>query len=114
MCVIRTRPYNTKVVVLVVVSEKPHLWYRGIWLRSNVSRGVYVSALTGRPGWKSRPPPPKCKMTSVNIIRQEELIAQKKKEIEAKMAEQAKKSLLTPAKPIPLRYESSNHNNSYL
>ncbi|XP_067109948.1 SURP and G-patch domain-containing protein 1 isoform X1 [Osmerus mordax] len=60
------------------------------------------SSDTGRPGWKSRPPPPKCKMTSVNIIRQEELIAQKKREIEAKMAEQAKKSLQTPAKPIPL------------
>uniref|UniRef100_A0A8C8FDR2 SURP and G-patch domain-containing protein 1 n=1 Tax=Oncorhynchus tshawytscha TaxID=74940 RepID=A0A8C8FDR2_ONCTS len=45
---------------------------------------------------------------SVNILRQEELIAQKKREIEAKMAEQAKKkSLQTPNKPLPPRYSIS-------
>lgn len=45
---------------------------------------------------------------SVNILRQEELIAQKKREIEAKMAEQAKKkSLQTPNKPLPPRYSRS-------
>lgn len=39
---------------------------------------------------------------SANIRRQEELIAQKKREIEAKMAEQAKKkNLSAPAKPPP-------------
>lgn len=44
--------------------------------------------------WKSK--------MSANIRRQEELIAQKKREIEAKMAEQAKKkNLSTPAKPLP-------------
>ncbi|KAJ8387788.1 hypothetical protein AAFF_G00150890 [Aldrovandia affinis] len=53
----------------------------------------------GRAGWKFRPVQ-KNKM-SVNILRQEELIAQKKREIEAKMAEQAKSSLQAPSKPIP-------------
>ncbi|KPP63076.1 SURP and G-patch domain-containing protein 1-like [Scleropages formosus] len=38
---------------------------------------------------------------SMNILRQEELIAQKKREIEAKMAEQAKNSQQTPNKPAP-------------
>lgn len=32
-------------------------------------------------------------------MRQEELIAQKKREIEAKLAEQAKQNLSTPSKP---------------
>ena len=40
---------------------------------------------------------------SLNIIRQEELIAQKKREIEAKMAEQAKKNVQIPSKPLPQR-----------
>uniref|UniRef100_W5K5S5 SURP and G-patch domain containing 1 n=1 Tax=Astyanax mexicanus TaxID=7994 RepID=W5K5S5_ASTMX len=35
------------------------------------------------------------------IMRQEELIAQKKREIEAKMAEQAKRNIPAPSKPIP-------------
>ncbi|KAI1891714.1 hypothetical protein AGOR_G00146610 [Albula goreensis] len=53
----------------------------------------------GRAGWKARPVQ-KNKM-SVNILRQEELIAQKKREIEAKMAEQAKNSSQAPSKPLP-------------
>ncbi|XP_056149053.1 SURP and G-patch domain-containing protein 1 [Lampris incognitus] len=55
------------------------------------------SSDTGRGGWRARPP--KNKM-SLNILRQEELIAQKKREIEAKMAEQAKKNAQTPTKPL--------------
>ncbi|CDQ57524.1 unnamed protein product [Oncorhynchus mykiss] len=61
---------------------------------------------------------------SVNILRQEELIAQKKREIEAKMAEQAKtKSLPTPNRPLPPRYSRpglpslqgpSSNNNKYV
>ncbi|KAM6948462.1 SURP and G-patch domain-containing protein 1 [Aplochiton taeniatus] len=56
---------------------------------------------TGRGGWKSRPVPAQKNKMSVNILRQEELIAQKKREIEAKMAEQAKNNLQTPRKPLP-------------
>ncbi|CAL8345559.1 unnamed protein product [Merluccius merluccius] len=52
-------------------------------------------------GWKSRPIKTQKNKMSLNIIRQEELIAQKKREIEAKMAEQAKKNLQTPSKPLP-------------
>ncbi|KAG7273194.1 hypothetical protein CRUP_019321 [Coryphaenoides rupestris] len=52
-------------------------------------------------GWKSRPIKTQKNKMSLNIIRQEELIAQKKKEIEAKMAEQAKKNVQTPSKPLP-------------
>ncbi|XP_018586758.1 SURP and G-patch domain-containing protein 1 [Scleropages formosus] len=55
---------------------------------------------TGRAGWKFKPAQNKNKM-SMNILRQEELIAQKKREIEAKMAEQAKNSQQTPNKPAP-------------
>ena len=47
--------------------------------------------------------PQKNKM-NMNILRQEKLIAQKKKEIEAKMAEQAKKNVeITANKPLPPR-----------
>ncbi|XP_036378568.1 SURP and G-patch domain-containing protein 1 [Megalops cyprinoides] len=59
----------------------------------------------GRSGWKFKPAQ-KNKM-SVNILRQEELIAQKKREIEAKMAEQAKNSSQTPNKPLPASSPSS-------
>ncbi|CAL8281562.1 unnamed protein product [Lota lota] len=56
----------------------------------------------GRGGaWKSRPLKTQKSKMSLNIIRQEELIAQKKREIEAKMAEQAKKNVQTPVKPLP-------------
>ncbi|XP_076000925.1 SURP and G-patch domain-containing protein 1 isoform X2 [Genypterus blacodes] len=63
------------------------------------------SSDTGRGGWKSvqsgkSVPPQKNKM-NMNILRQEELIAQKKREIEAKMAEQAKRTVQTPSKPPP-------------
>ncbi|XP_061096141.1 SURP and G-patch domain-containing protein 1 isoform X2 [Conger conger] len=44
---------------------------------------------------------------SVNILRQEELIAQKKREIEAKMAAQAKNSPQAPSKPLPPSSPSS-------
>lgn len=64
----------------------------------------YVHFLAGRGGgWKSRPLKTQKNKMSLNIIRQEELIAQKKKEIEAKMAEQAKKNVQTPRKPLPQR-----------
>ncbi|KAG5851377.1 hypothetical protein ANANG_G00092640 [Anguilla anguilla] len=59
----------------------------------------------GRTAWKARPVQ-KNKM-SVNILRQEELIAQKKREIEAKMAEQAKNNLQAPSKPLPPSCPSS-------
>lgn len=39
----------------------------------------------------------------MNILRQEKLIAQKKKEIEARMAEQAKMNEQLNSKPLPLR-----------
>ncbi|TNN78085.1 SURP and G-patch domain-containing protein 1 [Liparis tanakae] len=58
----------------------------------------------GRGVWKSKPVQvPKSKM-NLNILRQETLIAQKKKEIEARMAEQAKVNVQTPSKPLPPRY----------
>ncbi|KAL4608062.1 SURP and G-patch domain-containing protein 1 [Arapaima gigas] len=53
---------------------------------------------TGRAGWKFKPPQNKNKM-NMNILRQEELIAQKKREIEAKMAEQARNSQQTQSEP---------------
>lgn len=52
-------------------------------------------------GWKSRPIKTQKNKMSLNIIRQEELIAQKKMEIEAKMAEQAKKNVQIQSKPLP-------------
>lgn len=61
-------------------------------------------SLPGRAGWKLKPVQ-KNKMTA-NILRQEELIAQKKREIEAKMAEQAKNYPQTPNKPVTPRYVS--------
>ncbi|XP_034412336.1 SURP and G-patch domain-containing protein 1 [Cyclopterus lumpus] len=55
----------------------------------------------GRGVWKSKPiQVPKNKM-NMNILRQEKLIAQKKKEIEARMAEQAKVNVQTPSKSLP-------------
>uniref|UniRef100_A0A8C7LC27 SURP and G-patch domain-containing protein 1 n=1 Tax=Oncorhynchus kisutch TaxID=8019 RepID=A0A8C7LC27_ONCKI len=63
----------------------------------------------GTGGWNNKFRPPQKNRMSVNILRQEELIAQKKREIEAKMAEQAKtKSLQTPNRPLPPRYSFSN------
>lgn len=65
------------------------------------------SSDAGRGGWRSRPVKPQQSKMSLNILRQEELIAQKKREIEAKMAEQAKKSVQTPSKPLPPSLPSS-------
>ncbi|KAL0966432.1 hypothetical protein UPYG_G00295240 [Umbra pygmaea] len=74
----------------------------------------------GRGGWNSKIRPAQKNKMSVNILRQEELIAQKKREIEAKMAKQAtNKSLQSPNKPLPpslpsLQGPSSNNNNKYV
>ncbi|KAF3699255.1 SURP and G-patch domain-containing protein 1 Splicing factor 4 [Channa argus] len=57
---------------------------------------------TGRGGWKSKPVQPQKNKMNMNILRQEKLIAQKKKEIEARLAEQAKKSVQNANKPEPL------------
>lgn len=40
---------------------------------------------------------------NMNIFQQEKLIAEKKKEIEARMAEKAKMSSQNTSKPVPLR-----------
>uniref|UniRef100_A0A3B4EIR1 G-patch domain-containing protein n=1 Tax=Pygocentrus nattereri TaxID=42514 RepID=A0A3B4EIR1_PYGNA len=51
--------------------------------------------------------------SKINVImRQEELIAQKKREIEAKMAEQAKQNTSTPSKPLPQSTPSSQGSTS--
>ncbi|KAI4878634.1 hypothetical protein NFI96_033611, partial [Prochilodus magdalenae] len=51
--------------------------------------------------------------SKINVImRQEELIAQKKREIEAKMAEQAKRNISTPSKPLPQSTPSSQGSTS--
>ncbi|KAM3604270.1 uncharacterized protein V6R79_008712 [Siganus canaliculatus] len=54
---------------------------------------------TARGGWKPKPGQPQ--KNKLNILRQEKLIAQKKKEIEERMAEQAKTSVQTTSKPQP-------------
>ncbi|KAK6302947.1 hypothetical protein J4Q44_G00273020 [Coregonus suidteri] len=74
---------------------------------------------TGRGGWNNKFRSTQKSRMSVNVLRQEELIAQKKREIEAKMAEQAKnKSLQTPNKPQPPSLPSlqgpSSNNNKYV
>lgn len=56
---------------------------------------------SGRGGWKSKPIQPQKNKMNMNILRQEKLIAQKKKEIEARMAEQAKMNVQTTSKPLP-------------
>ncbi|XP_063742190.1 SURP and G-patch domain-containing protein 1 isoform X2 [Eleginops maclovinus] len=43
---------------------------------------------------------------NMNILRQEKLIAQKKKEIEARLAEKAKMTVHTPTKPLPQSFPS--------
>uniref|UniRef100_A0A3P8SX93 SURP and G-patch domain containing 1 n=1 Tax=Amphiprion percula TaxID=161767 RepID=A0A3P8SX93_AMPPE len=55
----------------------------------------------GRGGWKSKQVHPQKSKMNMNILRQEKLIAQKKKEIEARMAEQAKMNAQSTAKPLP-------------
>ncbi|XP_022611086.1 SURP and G-patch domain-containing protein 1 isoform X3 [Seriola dumerili] len=59
------------------------------------------SSDAGRGGWKSKPAQPQKNKMNMNILRQEKLIAQKKKEIEARMAEQAKVNVQTTSKPLP-------------
>ncbi|XP_076601637.1 SURP and G-patch domain-containing protein 1 isoform X1 [Chaetodon auriga] len=54
----------------------------------------------GRGGWKSKPAQPQKNKMNMNILHQEKLIAQKKKEIEARMAEQAKMNVQTTSKPL--------------
>ncbi|XP_041086775.1 SURP and G-patch domain-containing protein 1-like isoform X2 [Polyodon spathula] len=58
------------------------------------------SGEAGRSGWRFGSAPKNNKM-SINVLRQEELIAQKKREIEAKMAQQAKTSNQLNQKPLP-------------
>ncbi|XP_022611085.1 SURP and G-patch domain-containing protein 1 isoform X2 [Seriola dumerili] len=60
-----------------------------------------IDLLSGRGGWKSKPAQPQKNKMNMNILRQEKLIAQKKKEIEARMAEQAKVNVQTTSKPLP-------------
>ncbi|KAM8728342.1 SURP and G-patch domain-containing protein 1 isoform 1-T1 [Acanthopagrus schlegelii] len=55
----------------------------------------------GRGGWKPKPGQPQKNKMNMNILRQEKLIAQKKMEIEARMAEKAKMNMQTPSKPLP-------------
>uniref|UniRef100_A0A8B9HBI7 SURP and G patch domain containing 1 n=1 Tax=Astyanax mexicanus TaxID=7994 RepID=A0A8B9HBI7_ASTMX len=58
--------------------------------------------VAGRGGWKNNNNNKFAQKSKLNVImRQEELIAQKKREIEAKMAEQAKRNISAPSKPIP-------------
>ncbi|XP_070701629.1 SURP and G-patch domain-containing protein 1 isoform X2 [Pempheris klunzingeri] len=59
------------------------------------------SSDAGRGGWKSKLVQPQKNKTNMNILRQEKLIAQKKKEIEARMAEQAKNHVQPTSKPLP-------------
>ncbi|GLD58602.1 SURP and G-patch domain-containing protein 1 [Lates japonicus] len=59
------------------------------------------SSDAGRGGWKTKPAQPQKNKMNMNILRQEKLIAQKKKEIEARMAEQAKINAQTTSKPLP-------------
>ncbi|XP_049603311.1 SURP and G-patch domain-containing protein 1 [Syngnathus scovelli] len=59
------------------------------------------SSDSGRGGWKNKNAQPQKQKMNLNIIRQEQLIAEKKKEIEAKLAEQAKIDAQTPNKCLP-------------
>uniref|UniRef100_UPI0037E7BD60 SURP and G-patch domain-containing protein 1 isoform X2 n=1 Tax=Semicossyphus pulcher TaxID=241346 RepID=UPI0037E7BD60 len=56
---------------------------------------------SGRGSWKSKPVLPQKNKMNMNILRQEKLIAQKKKEIEERMAEQAKMNVQNISKPLP-------------
>ncbi|XP_061776218.1 SURP and G-patch domain-containing protein 1 isoform X1 [Nerophis ophidion] len=55
----------------------------------------------GKLGWKNKNVQPHKQKMNMNIQRQEQLIAEKKKEIEAKLALQAKMNAHTPNKPLP-------------
>uniref|UniRef100_A0AAY4EL92 SURP and G-patch domain-containing protein 1 n=1 Tax=Denticeps clupeoides TaxID=299321 RepID=A0AAY4EL92_9TELE len=67
----------------------------------NVNENFSYYYSSARGGWKSGLKSAQKNKMSVNIMRQEELIAQKKREIEAKMAEQAKINLPSPSKSAP-------------
>lgn len=58
----------------------------------------YFYALA-RMGWKPRPGQQQKNKSNFSILRQEKLIAEKKKEIEARLSEQAKMSVQAPSKP---------------
>lgn len=58
----------------------------------------YFYALA-RGGWKPRPGQQQKNKSNFSILRQEKLIAEKKKEIEARLSEQAKMSVQAPSKP---------------
>ncbi|XP_053738859.1 SURP and G-patch domain-containing protein 1 [Synchiropus splendidus] len=69
------------------------------------------SSNNGRGGWKSRNSQPQKSKMNMNILRQEALIAQKKKEIEERMAEQAKmnaQAANTNTTPAPQDQGNSN------
>ncbi|XP_028284091.1 SURP and G-patch domain-containing protein 1 [Parambassis ranga] len=55
----------------------------------------------GRGSWKSKPGQTQKNKMNMNILRQEKLIAEKKKEIEARLAEQAKINMQNTSKSIP-------------
>lgn len=59
---------------------------------------VYFYA-SARGGWKPRPGQQQKNKSNFSILRQEKLIAEKKKEIEARLSEQAKMSVQAPSKP---------------
>lgn len=62
----------------------------------------YFCALA-RGGWKPRPGQQQKNKSNFSILRQEKLIAEKKKEIEARLSEQAKMSVQVPSKPLSPR-----------
>ncbi|XP_037537635.1 SURP and G-patch domain-containing protein 1 [Nematolebias whitei] len=71
------------------------------------------SSGAGRGGsWTARPGQIQKNKMNMNILRQEKLIAQKKKEIEARMAEQAKLKAQTTSKPVPSSLPSPQGDSS--
>lgn len=70
-------------------------------VKSNIEFFLFI---IGRGGsWMARPGQIQKNKTNMNILRQEKLIAEKKKEIEARMAERAKLNAQTTSKPVPSR-----------
>lgn len=59
--------------------------------------------LEGRGGWMSKPEQLQKNKRTMNIFQQEKLIAEKKKEIEARMAEKARMTSQTSSKPVSPR-----------
>lgn len=54
---------------------------------------------SARGGWKPRPGQQQKNKSNFSILHQEKLIAEKKREIEARLSEQAKMSVQAPSKP---------------